>query len=221
MLKYIIDGDLAEETGIHVGDGSMNIYKGNKHYYTVACHHIDDKEYIDKTVLPLIKKVYGKTPKPRIWTKGAYGFRICSIDIIKFKNEILNLPLGKKKDISTPDAIRNNKKLMKRYIRGLFDTDGSLPLWKTNNKLYPRIYFSNISKKLVEEIKEFLMNEGYRVTYWETDLSNRGWSKVYKISINGTNMLLKWIKEIGFSNPKNIKKLNILGIKNKILSYQN
>tara|TARA_B100000315_G_scaffold260261_1_gene320424 strand:- start:392 stop:1045 length:654 start_codon:yes stop_codon:yes gene_type:complete len=216
MKKYTIDGDLAEETGIHVGDGSMNVYKNNKHYYTVACHHIDDKKYIDKVVLPLIKRIYGKTPKPRIWTKGAYGFRICSIDIIKFKNGILGLPLGKKKDISAPKVIRNDKKLMRRFTRGLFDTDGSLTLWKTNNKLYPRIYFSTISKTLVEEVKEFLMNEGFRVTYWETDYSHRGWSKYYKISINGTNMLIKYVNEIGFNNSKNIKKLDILGIKHKI-----
>ncbi len=42
MFKYKINEDLAEETGIHAGDGSMNIYSGISSY-TLACHHIDDK----------------------------------------------------------------------------------------------------------------------------------------------------------------------------------
>ena len=60
------------------------------------------------------------------------------------------------------------------------------------------------------------MNEVFRVTYWETYYTNKGWSKDYKISINGNNMLIKYVNEIGFNNPKNIKKLGILGIKHKI-----
>ena len=217
MLNYKINEDLAEETGIHIGDGSMNIYKGNGHCYTVACHKEDDKEYMDNFILPLIKRIYGKTPKPRYWSKGTYGFRICSIDIIKFKKEVLGLPLGKKKDIFIPFVLRNDKQLIKCFLRGLFETDGSLTLWKTNNKLYPRIYFSSISKKLVEQVKEILMEDGFRVTYWETQPRNINWSRIYKLSINGIEMLIKWVEEIGFNNPKNLRKLDILAIKHKIL----
>ena len=54
------------------------------------------------------------------------------------------------------------------------------------------------------------MSEGYRVTYWETDYSHRGWNNVYRISINGINMLIKYVNEIGFNNPKNIKKTHLL-----------
>ncbi|MBN2053266.1 hypothetical protein JW756_07215 [Candidatus Woesearchaeota archaeon] len=73
MINYSINEDLAEETGIHVGDGSMNIYQNNRYLYTAACHEIDDREYVNEVILPLIKKIYGKTPKPRNWSKGTYG----------------------------------------------------------------------------------------------------------------------------------------------------
>ena len=187
MLKYKINGDLAEETGIHIGDGSMNVYKGNRHFYTVACHKEDDKLYMDNLVLPLIKRVYEKTPKPRYWSKGTYGFRICSVDIVKFKNEVLGLPLGKKKDITIPESIKQNEYYIRRFLRGLFETDGSLTLWWTNNKWYPRIYFSSISKKLAIEVKDVLTKMGFRVTYWENQPKNINWSKDYKLSINGTS----------------------------------
>jgi len=217
MIKYKLNKELAEETGIHIGDGSMNIYKGNQCLYTVACHWKDDKEYIDDHVLKLVKNIYGKTPKPREWSKGTYGFRICSKNIICFKNKELGLPLGKKIGIDVPISIKKNDILMRYLIRGLFDTDGSLTLWKTNNKLYPRIYFSSISKKLVDTIREHLTIKGFRVTYWETTPKEEKWSKIYKISINGHNMLAKWVNDIGFKNQKNLKKLDRLGVKYKIL----
>lgn len=206
-----INKELAEETGIHVGDGSMNIYNAGA-YYTVACHHEDDKEYMLKVVLPLIKKVYNKTPKPREWSKGTYGFRICSKELVKFKNEILGLPLGKKTNISIPKPIKENEDLMKSFLKGLFDTDGSLTLWRTNNKLYPRIYFSNVSKKLVEQVKEFLTKQGFKATYWQTKYKQKNWNDSHRISINGEKMLVKWLREIGFNNQKHLRKLNKLEI---------
>jgi len=104
---------------------------------------------------------------------------------------------------------------MKYFIRGLFDTDGSLTLWKTNNRLYPRIYFSSISKILVRQVRTFLKKEGFKVTYWQTQYQNNNWNISYRLSINGIKMLIKWIKEIGFSNPKHMKKVEMLGIKPK------
>ncbi len=107
---------------------------------------------------------------------------------------------------------------MRAFIRGLFDTDGSLTMWKTNNALYPRIYFSNISEKLVIQTKKFLVEQGFRVTSWKTP-QNGNRKTVYKISINGIPMLRKWVQEINFSNHKNLDKVRMLGIsqENKIL----
>lgn len=195
----------------------MNFYKNNGYCYTVACHKEDDREYVDDIILPLIKRIYGKTPKPRNWSQGTYGFRICSKSIVKFKNQTLGLPMGRKNNICLPEIIYNDKKLMLPFLRGLFDTDGSLCLWKRRNRLYPRIYFSNISRELVQQVRAFLVKERFRVTYWETRYKSKRWNDLYRISINGTDMLTKWVDIIGFKNPKNIKKLNLLGVKHKIL----
>jgi intein/homing endonuclease len=216
-MDYIINEDLAEETGIHTGDGSMNIYKNSRYFYTVACHKEDDREYVDSVILPLIKRIYGKTPKPRNWSKGTYGFRICSKNIVEFKNQMLGLPLGKKNNINIPEVFYVDKRLMQHFLRGLFDTDGSLCLWKRRNRLYPRIYLSNISRELVQQVRAFLVKEGFRVTYWKTKYESKKWNDLHRISINGTDMLTRWVDTIGFKNPKNIKKLNLLGVKRKIL----
>ncbi|MDP7323384.1 MAG: LAGLIDADG family homing endonuclease [Candidatus Woesearchaeota archaeon] len=204
---FKINKYLAEETGIHVGDGSMNIYNNNQHLYTVACHKMEEKNYMDHYVLPLIKRIYKKEPKPRYWSQGSYGFRICSKDIITFKKEKLGLPLGKKINIEIPRIIKRNTNLMRHFLRGLFDTDGSLTLTAQNNTIYPRIYFSNISKKLVKQVQEFLSNEGYKVQTWKITYDHKPWNDTYKLSVNSEIMLNKWVKEIGFSNTKHLIKL--------------
>jgi intein/homing endonuclease len=199
---------LAEETGIHVGDGSMNIYSGNRSFYTVACHYKDDKEYLDTIVLPLINKVYGKTPKPRNWSQGTYGFRICSKSIISFKHDILGLPLGKKSNIEIPRFIRQRRKLMRAFLRGLFDTDGCVYLWHTNNKEFPRIQFNTISELLMAQVKAFLLQEGFIFTTWSRQ--QKHWRRSYALSIDGLKMLDKWMGEIGFHNPKHLQKITTL-----------
>jgi hypothetical protein len=192
--------DLAIETGIHVGDGSMNVYKQGS-LYTVACHHIDDKKFIDEVVLPLIFRIYGKSPKPRLWSQGTYGFRICSEEIIDFKHRVLGLPLGKKTQIEIPKQFLRDRKLFIDFLRGFFATDGCVYLWFTNNKYYPRLQMYNVSKKLILQIKENLEKMSFRVTIWKKEYKNN-WNTEYKLSINGMSMLRKWVTDIGFLNPK-------------------
>ncbi len=212
MYKYKINEDLAEETGIHVGDGSMNIYKGT-YAYTLACHYIDDKEYIDKHIIPLYQKVYAIKPKARMWSKGAYGFRIFNQSILEFKRDVLNLPLGKKEKIEIPAIILKKDNLKKAFLRGFVDTDGSINTFLANKKsIYPRIEMCNISKKLMNQINKILKETGFRTSIWTINKNHPGWNEGLRLTINGFQMLNKWKEEIGFNNPKHIKKLEKLMI---------
>ena len=161
-------------------------------------------------MLPLISKIYGKNPKPRNWSKGTYGFRIVDTKIVLFKNKILGLPLGKKLDLKIPDIFCKNKLLTKRFLRGFFSTDGSFIISLVNNKKYPRLFMSSISEKLMIQIKKVLINMGFIVSFWEGKQVNPNWKLQYKIHLNGFEMLSKWNEEIGFNNPKQVKKMNEL-----------
>lgn len=213
MIKYIINENLAEETGIHVGDGSMNIYNG-VYTYTFAGHHVDDKDYIDNYVIPLYKKIYGLKIKPKMWSKGAYGFRIHNKDIVSFKNEILNLSLGKKTIIEIPKQILNEDKLRKAFLRGFVSTDGSINTFLANKtKIYPRIEMCNVSKKLMLQINEILKELEFKTSVWTINKNKPNWNEGLRLTLNGFEMLKKWDREIGFPNPKHQEKLKILGIK--------
>ena len=206
---FKIDEDLAEDVGIHIGDGSMNFYSGIG-CYTVACHWIDDKEYIDSYVSKLIEKIYGIKPKLRIWSKGTYGFIIYSKDVVNFKSQVLNLPLGPKKNIKIPEIICKDERLLKSCLRGLIDTDGCLYLEKKYGKLYPRIIFTNTSKPLVFQVKNCLEKFGFTVSLQVRNHDNKNWNITYILCTRGFNNLKLWMRLVGFSNPKNIMKINLL-----------
>jgi len=53
---------LAEETGMHIGDGSMNFYANNgrnRGLFQLRGHLLDDKEYYEDHVKTLYKELYG------------------------------------------------------------------------------------------------------------------------------------------------------------------
>jgi intein/homing endonuclease len=207
----MINEKIAEETGIHVGDGSMNIYRG-VYCYTLACHHIDDKEFMDSYIIPLYTELYEITIHPRIWSKGTYGFRIHDKKLVSFKQS-LGLPLGKKTNIEIPLEILNNISFVKAFLRGFFATDGSLNTFMANKtKIYPRVELCNVSQPLMKQIYKILLLLGFRVSIWETHRNHPKWNMALRISMNGFPQLKKWSSEIGFINPKHRRKAESLGI---------
>ncbi|HLC85773.1 MAG TPA: LAGLIDADG family homing endonuclease [Candidatus Nanoarchaeia archaeon] len=208
-LPEKITPELAEETGLHIGDGTMNFYKnGNriKGSYALRGHIIDDKQHYDKKIKVLYKNLFDLNVSLRdIPSTGVYGFQKWSDDIINFKNKVLKLPLGKKLNIKIPKVFISNEKLMISVIRGIFDTDGTIYLEPKYEKLYPRIEIGTISKSLGEQLFCLINKLDIRTTkHIEIPGGNR--HRVYKISVRGNEMLDKWMKEIDPHNPKHWKK---------------
>jgi intein/homing endonuclease len=214
MHVYAVTAELAEEIGIHVGDGSMNIYN-EMSCYTLACHAIDDREYMDKHVIPLYERLYSVKIKPRMWSHGAYGFRLYNRAVLEFKHEYLGLPLGSKNSIQIPTCIRSDEQLMKAFLRGFVSTDGSVNTFVANKKtFYPRIEMGNVSKQLILQIQAFLVSNGYRTSIYRINKDSLTWNDGLRVTLNGFAMLKKWREEIGFPNPKQDHKAQDL-LKNK------
>ena len=96
-------------------------------------------------------------------------------------------------------------------IRGFFATDGSLVLTDNNGTLYPRVEANGIAKILIREINDYLNSVGIKSNLYlakrrvQTTYPNN--QEQYRIQINGKHNLKKFIKEIGFVNPKQIERL--------------
>jgi len=197
-----INPRLAEEIGIHLGDGSMNVY-GKGYLYSLEGHFNDDREYYQNYIAPLMKELYNLDVRLRERKcAGVYGFQIGSKGLISFKKD-LGLPLGSKKNIEIPNIILNAKKeIISSFIRGFFDTDGGIYLEKKNKKLYPRIQITNYSNKIMFQLKEVLEN----IFKFNLCLYLDKNTNVYRIIIRGENNFKKWMSLIGTNNPKNFLK---------------
>lgn len=197
VLPKILDENLAEEIGIHIGDGTL---VESRNYYSLRGYSIDEHEYYLNHVSILIKKVYGFEPKIFV-RKSICGFEKCSKLLFDFKTKIIGLPYGKKSHIiDIPDIIKksNNEKLILACIRGILDSDGCI--WFSKNGTYPRIELFSMSTYLIGSLEFYLDKIGFKTCV------NK---KRTNITIYGKSMLDLWLNRIGTNQPKNKLKIAI------------
>jgi len=200
-LPKTLTEELAEEIGIHLGDGTL---PDKKYYFSVRGGYEEEGYYTD-FVLLLYKKIYNIS-LPLKKRSSACGFEINSKALYNFKSKTLGLVTGKKTyRIEVPREIieADNEKIMKAFIRGVFDTDGSFSLIKKGK--YPTISLTLKSRRTIVEINKMLIKLGYEPHYCP---------KTYSIHLNGPMRFIKWMNEIGTNNPKHRRR--IATIKSKL-----
>ena len=208
-LPISMSENLAEEIGLHLGDGSMNYYS-NKGFYQLRGHIKDDREHYSIRIKYLYKKLFNLDVNLRnMKTTGVIGFQIWNNSLVKFKHEILGLPLGKKLDFKIPNVIIG-KNLFYAFMRGIFDTDGCLYIENKRGKPYPRLEVKTISKSFSTNANKLLNQYKINSTYHEYKRKEKNWNNLYTISIRGFSSVRKWMNVIGSNNPKHLKKWNLV-----------
>lgn len=212
ICMFRIDENLAEETGIHIGDGMMNHYPMCRLYYIKYVGNLEEMNSYGKHIIHLLKKVYN--PKHiRIGVENGanyYYVNINSKEILEFKKNVLGLPLGPKNNISIPLQILNNSNLFISFLRGLFDTDGTL--WFENKKkrkhCYPKIKIELKSKNTIMQCSTKLKELGFNisVSFDLVQRKNSGRFKTNRLVISGVKNMEKWWNLIGSRNIKHITK---------------
>ena len=181
---------LAELLGVLAGDGHVSRIN---YEISVTCHKKLDKDYINNRVSKLFLDLFSIDAKIRE-SKENNVVR-CSVHS-KMLSEYLTtnflIPRGKKKGkLHIPTQIRTEKELLIPYIRGLFDTDGSIYCRRKKS-----LVVSIISRDPVflHEVKTCLTGLGYSP------------------SVSGKNLYLytqeeikRFFREI---KPANLKHLN-------------
>ncbi len=216
-LPEKVTPELAYLSGVLMGDGSMG-YRENKYEYWLKCagNPKDEKEYYDKILCPLFKKVFGFCSDPKFHDKKTtYGFSFVSKTIVRYLTEELNHPLGKKYDLlKIPYQLKKDKNLLINFLKGVFDTDGCISFKKGSKSYphYPVISVSSKSKNFTKEIAELLKSSGFKLfeiyDYIKKDNRVRaGYTVINSVEISGKKNLSKWNKLIGFSSPKHLDKI--------------
>ena len=134
--------------------------------------------------------------------------RISSKKIFHILEEI-GMPKGRKTNLMIPAWIKDNPEHFITFIKGLFDTDGSVIIRKRGQH---SVSLSLKNKEIILDIKLFLEKLGYFVSYYEDNQQDkRGFSStVYCIRINRKSLIKKFWREIGSSNPYKIKRFEKL-----------
>ena len=190
--------ELAEEIGMSIGDGFLS----NKRYDYRLKGDKNERRYYDSFIGPLYKKLFNLNLNIRNY-ENAYGFELSSKGFWTFKNKILGIPSGRKDGITIPNIIKvNDVSILTSFVRGLFDTDGSVSFSNRYGfeRYYPVIGITFKSKKLVVEVMEILQMLGL-----EPKISKR--EPYWQLYLTGYGRLEKYSKLIGWSNPKHIDKV--------------
>ena len=180
---------LAEFIGAIAGDGHLS---NANHEISIAMDKRLDKEYAEH-ILKLYNLLFGIKPRKYL-SKGngmkcfAYSKKLCS-----FLSDKYGLPIGKKKNrLNIPAGIKNDNNLLRAYIRGVFDTDGS---FNRHHKKNAMISISSRDPTFILEIKEALNKLGFTAS-----LSHKN------IQIYRKEEIDRFFKEIKPSNYKHLFK---------------
>ena len=210
---------LAEDIGIMIGDGYIgkNTRKTNKsvnYHVECSCDAIRDKKYVLDYIKKLKYALYNLDFRHSIKgkNKSEIQLRRYSRGLVEFYTKVIGLPLGKKTEIGIPNIIFKDKSFIKACLRGIVDTDFSFCL-KRNN--YPTLKLGTASKRLVLDCERAFKILGLKTkTQFDVYIYQNKVKKYYLkhyIHLYGRENFEKYVKEIGFSNPKNILKLEEYG----------
>lgn len=208
----------AELIGLSFGDGGLTYRKNsNRVKFQLRGHLTEDKEHYDSYIIPLFNK---EVMVPLFSRKVGivfnertkfYGLSVESVNIEAPLN-FIGIPSGVKNELSIPEWIKQDKKYLRRFLRGFLDTDGCIFCQKNysikNNKFHTqiRIHLSCTLGKLMKEIYLVLKSMGFKVLIYSQGPYGYGKRKSYIVKICGGIQICKWMKEIGSKNPKHITK---------------
>jgi len=194
--KLTYSNELAELVGILMGDGGMTEFQTR-----ITLSQKVDREYA-KFVSILIKKVIGEKPYWMERDDSTIELIISGVGLGD-SLELIGLQRGNKvaNQIKFPKWIWKKRSYQIACARGLFDTDGGMYFHHHNSGGHRYRHFgasfTNRSMPLVEGFYEVMQN-------LEINAKRSGKERVYIYSLNE---VVKYMKLIGSSNPKNHRKL--------------
>lgn len=195
--------------GIMLGDGCLSLVYEKKKFVSITGNANDDVPFFETVIKPILKKLINKEISIKFRKNEN------TIDLNFINNNLFDyihshgFPIGKKGNQLFIPKIFYDKKLVKYVLQGFFATDGSLVLTDNNGTLYPRVEVNGIAKGLIEEISLFLNSLNIKCNLYLAKRKNLSYTnqEQYRIQINGKDNLKKYVKFIGFVNPKQIEKL--------------
>lgn len=222
-LPDVLDESLAEFLGLFTGDGSIKFRSENGKGDAIRFPIFGGDPDLVDWVINFVKEKFGLNAKvTKCKRSNMYEIYIHSKNLCDF---IINNGFAKKNTISKnvftkehiyhiPEHIfRSPKSVIRAYIRGLFEADGSIC-----NTL---VSFATKHYHIATEVQELLTHVGIQsivqTTKRKKDCGSYSKNDIHRLSVRYKNSFLKYAKEIRFlSSRKNNRlddRLNMTAIK--------
>ena len=197
---------ISEIVGVLIGDGY--IYMKNKKYQIGFVGNPRTDREMFENLKELIFKEWNKKTEIKLRERGL-RLVFNSKEICLFLTENLGIPFGEGKceRVFIPKIIFDNWDLTKYAIRGIMDSDGSVFVSrKPGIEKYPSMEITTTSLRLANQLREILIEKGFRVANIRSALSKTSKRIAYRVCLHGKENIRKWINEIGFSNPYKLQR---------------
>lgn len=179
------DSFLAEFFGVMLGDGHIS------HFQTVVTLGSKEIAYV-RYVASLIKKLFRVSPGISYRRSGYHDVYVGSVVLTKWLRARGLVNNKVRSQVTVPTWIYSSRSFMKAFMRGFFDTDGSVYLLKHG----VQISFTNYSWPLLKSLHSILSRLGY----------NPSKISSHKVYLTNRRDITRFFEEITPHNPKHRRR---------------
>ena len=180
---------LAEFFGIMLGDGHIS------HFQTVVTLGTKEEAYVNH-VAKVMKSLFKVSPHICIRKRGHRDVYIGSTELTAWLRSEGLVPHKVRSQVDVPPWIFTEEKYMKNFLRGFFDTDGSIYQLKYGRQLS----FSNNSVPLLCSLRTALI----RLKYSPSEVSGKS------VYVTRSHDIDRFFKEVAPANTKHLRRYNTM-----------
>ncbi len=211
FLPKIVTPDLAYFVGYLQGDGFISSDKKQIGFSDEYFDQAEKIELLSRNLFGLAGHVFPK--KSPLSGKDSACLEIKSVVLNSFLHNVFDINRGEKQNLKIPNLIKQDKILLKYYLAGLFDSDGTLPINPAEvRQLFIDITFKD--KSFIEEIKGALLVFGVETQkiYERIGKSPKDGRlcSSFELRNRQKGMLLKFLQEIGFYHTNKALRAKLL-----------
>ncbi len=149
------NGDLAELIGVVLGDGHIEIFPRTECLYILS--NSENTAFV-KRYSTIVAAVFGKQPTcSKMSNKKCVRIRIFQ----KYISKRLGIPAGARKNniVKIPPWILRNKSFVIRYLRGLYEAEGSVGTHVPTGTY--KLFFTNSNASMRKIVFDILLKFGF------------------------------------------------------------
>ena len=201
-LPNFINPKLAYFVGYLQGDGCI---ESNKRRIDFTDEYLEQIEQINRICFDLFN-IYGRIEGKHttISKKEVYRLEVGSLVLNSYLHKIFGINRGVKINLKIPQIFTKHNEILKWYLKGLFDADGTLP--KNPDKC--KQFFIDVTfkdKEFIEQIKEKLELFGIKTLKPYCRIAKSPTSdfisKTWELRIRKKEDMAKFLKKVGFFHP--------------------